>query len=71
MKLRDEVVDSLEATPYIHPSQIFQSTFKGRKVAVKIVRLYVPQQADEPQTVSTQLCIHDPRLKLVIPVVLV
>ena len=40
------------ATHYAHTSQIFQSEFKGRKVAVKIIRLHVPQKLDEPFSVS-------------------
>lgn len=59
MKLKADVVESLKVTEYTHPSQIFQSTFKGRKVAVKILRLYVPRKIDEPLTVSTFLCIRE------------
>ena len=53
MKLRDGGDGSLKATEYTDLSQIFQSEFKGRKVAVKIVRLYVPQKLDEPLSVSS------------------
>ena len=55
MKLKNDIIDSLQATEYTHPSQIFQSTIKGRKVAVKVIRLYVPRKVDEPLTVSTEL----------------
>ena len=39
---------------YTNPAQMFQSTLKGRQVAVKIIRLYVPLRDEEPLTVSTQ-----------------
>lgn len=52
LKLRDDGTEPLEATEYVHPAQIFRSTFKGRKVAVKVIRLHVPQKLDEPLTVS-------------------
>lgn len=68
MKLKDDVIDSLKPTEYLHPSQIFQSTIKGRKVAVKVIRLYVPRKVDEPLTVSTELCIRELRLNLFMPV---
>lgn len=54
MKFRDDGNESLKATHYTHPSQIFQGEFKGRKVAVKIIRLHVPQKLDEPLGVSTR-----------------
>jgi hypothetical protein len=54
MKLRDNF-EPLRTTEYLHPTQIFQSTYKGRKVAVKIVRLFVPQKVEEPLTVSNSL----------------
>lgn len=53
LKLRDDGTEPLEATEYIHPAQIFRSTFKGKKVAVKVIRLYVPLRIDEPLAVST------------------
>lgn len=55
MKLQDDGKDPLEATKYMIPSMIFQSEFKGRKVAVKMVRLYVSQKLDEPLSVSAHL----------------
>jgi hypothetical protein len=53
MKLRDDGNDPLEATKYMYPSPILLSEFKGRKVAVKIVRLHVSQRLEEPLRVST------------------
>ena len=53
MKLQDDGDDLIEATQYTHPSQIFQSEFKGRKVAVKIIRLRLSQKLDETLSVST------------------
>lgn len=58
MKLRDDGSDPLMATHYAHTSQIFQSEFKGRKVAVKIIRLHVPQKLDEPFSVSPLLSLY-------------
>ena len=55
MKLQDDGKDPLEATEHTPPFMIFQSKFKGRKVAVKIVRLYVSQKLDEPLSVSTHI----------------
>lgn len=55
MKLRDDGNDPLKATEHVYPCPIFQSEFKGRKVAVKIVRLYGSQKLDEPLSVSTYL----------------
>lgn len=52
MKLQDDGNEPLQVTDYTHPSQIYQSEFKGRKVAVKIVRLHFPQKLDEPLSVS-------------------
>jgi len=55
MRLQDNGNEPLKATEYIYPSSIFQSEFKGRKVAVKIVRLYVAQKLNEPLSVSAYL----------------
>jgi len=52
MRLQDNENETLNVTEYIYPSLIFQSEFKGRKVAVKMVRLYVPQKLNEPLRVS-------------------
>lgn len=60
MKLQDDGNETLKATKYTHPSQIFQSEFKGRKVAVKVVWLHVPQKLDEPLSVSA----HPPYILL-------
>ena len=53
MKLQDGGDDLMKATQYTHPSQIFQSEFKGRKVAIKVIRLRLPQKLDETLSVST------------------
>lgn len=55
LKLKVDNTDHLEATEYVDPTRIFRSTFKGRKVAVKVVRLYVPQKLDEPLAVSAEI----------------
>ena len=60
MKIKDDEVDGLKGTGYIHPSQIFRGTFRGREVAVKIIRLYVPRKVDETMTVNTKLCYREP-----------
>ena len=52
MKLQDDG-DLIKVTQYTHPSQIFQSEFKGRKVAVKVIRVHVSQKLDETLSVST------------------
>jgi len=52
MKLQDNSNETLKATEYIYPSMIFQSEYKGRKVAVKVVRLYVPQKPHQPLSVG-------------------
>ena len=59
MKLHDNGNEPLKATEYVHPFPIFQSEFRGRKVAVKIVRLYGSQKLDEPLRVST----HPPKTR--------
>ena len=53
LKLRDDF-ELLKMMEYTNPAQMFQSTLKGRQVAVKIIRLYVPLRDEEPLTVSTQ-----------------
>jgi len=60
MRLPDNSNEILKATEYIYPSQIFQSEFKGRKVAVKVLRLYVPQKPNEPLSVGA----HSPQTLL-------
>ena len=60
MRLQDNGNETLKVTEYIYPSLIFQSEFKGRNVAVKIVRLYVPQKLNEPLSVSA----HHPQVQL-------
>lgn len=44
---------SLELREYGDPSPVYQNQFKGRKVAIKVVWLYVPQKLDEPLSVSS------------------
>ena len=41
---------------YKGPYSVYQSEFKGRKVAVKILRLYVPQRLDDPTRVNVVSC---------------
>ena len=60
MRLPDNSNETLKATEYIYPSLIFQSEFRGRKVAVKVVRLYVPQKPNEPLSVG----VHPPQILL-------
>ena len=61
MRLQDNGNETLKVTEYIYPSLIFQSEFKGRKVAVKVVRLYVPQKPNEPLSVGAP---HPPQTLL-------
>lgn len=63
MKLKDDDIGPMKVTKHIQPSQMFQSTFKGREVAVRIVRLHVPRKVDETMTVSTRLCTREPRFQ--------
>ena len=53
MKLRDDGNDPLKVTEHVYPYPIFQSEFRDRKVAVKVVRLYGSQKLNEPLSVST------------------
>ena len=48
----------LEMREYGDPSPVYQNKFKGRKVAIKVVWLYVPQKLDEPHSVSTIFSAH-------------
>ena len=52
MKLKGDDEKLLYVAERLHPAQVFQSKFKGGKIAVKIARLYVPQRADELLRVS-------------------
>lgn len=44
---------SVEVAEYKGPYSVYESEYKGRKVAVKVLRLYVSQRLDEPLSVST------------------
>lgn len=55
MKPKDDSDELLKMTRDKYPPLISQSEFNlgGRKVAIKVIRLYVPQKLDEPLSVST------------------
>ena len=55
MRLRDYDNEPVEMREYGDPSPVYQNKFKGRKAAIKVVWLYVPQKLDEPRSVSTIL----------------
>lgn len=52
MKLQDQRNNSGELTEYKGPYSVYQSEFKGRKVAIKVMRIYVPQKHDDALSVS-------------------
>jgi len=56
MKLQGLRENSSEVKEYKGPYSVYQSEFKGRKVAVKVLRLYVPQRIDDPLKVSVVSC---------------
>ena len=56
MELRGYRDNGSEMKEYKGPYSIYQSKFKGRKVAVKVVRLYVARRFDEPYSVSVTSC---------------
>ena len=55
MRLRNYDSEPVEMRKYGDSSSVYQNKFKGRKVAIKVVWLYVPQKLDEPYRVSTIL----------------
>ena len=57
MRLRNYDNEPVEMRKYGDPSPVYQNKFKGRKVAIKVVWLYVPQKLDEPYRVSTNLSV--------------
>ena len=56
MKLRGFRDDNAEMKEYKGPYSVYQSEFKGRKVAVMVLRLYVPQTLDDTLRVSIVFC---------------
>jgi len=58
MKLQGFRDNSAEVKEYKGPYSVYQSEYKGRKVAVKVLRLYVPQRLDDPLKVSIVSCVH-------------
>ena len=56
MKLQGFRDNSAEVKEYKGPYSVYQSEFKGRKVAVKVLRLYVPHKLDDPLKVSFFSC---------------
>lgn len=57
MKLHGYGNDTAEVKEYKGPSSVYQSEFKGQKVAIKVTRLYVSQKLDEPLSVSAVSCV--------------
>jgi len=57
MKLQD-YDEPLEMRMYGDPSPVYQNMFKGRKAAIKVVWLHVPQKLDEPLSVSVVFCVR-------------
>ena len=57
MKLHGYDNDTAEVKEYKGPSSVYQSEFKGQKVAIKVTRLYVSQKLDEPLSVSVVSCL--------------
>jgi len=55
MRLRNYDNEPVEMRKYGDSSPVYQNKFKGRKVAIKVVWLYVSQKLDEPYRVSTIL----------------
>jgi len=55
MRLRNYDNEQVEMREYGDSSPVYQNKFKGRKVAIKVVWLYVSQKLDEPYRVSTIL----------------
>jgi hypothetical protein len=56
MKLQGYDNGGAEAQEFNGPYSVYQSEFKGRKIAVKVIRLRVPQKFDEHLSVSV-VCI--------------
>ena len=52
MGLRGFRDNTAEVKEYKGPYSVYQNEFKGRKVAVKVLRLYVPQRVDDHVRVS-------------------
>lgn len=57
MRLRNYDNEPVEMRRYGDSSPVYQNKFKGRKVAIKVVWLYVPQKLDEPYRVSTNMSV--------------
>ena len=58
MRLRNYDNEPVEMRKYGDSSPVYQNKFKGRKVAIKVVWLYVPQKLDEPYRVSTNMSVR-------------
>lgn len=52
MKLQGYDNGGVEAQEFNGPYSVYQSEFKGKKIAVKVIRLRVPQKFDENLSVS-------------------
>ena len=57
MKLQGYRNDSVEEKEYKGPTSVHQSKFKGRMVAIKITRLYIPQEFEDPLWVGIASCV--------------
>lgn len=58
MRLRNYNNEPVELRKYGDSSPVYQNKFKGWKVAIKVVWLYISQKLDEPYRVSTILSVH-------------
>jgi hypothetical protein len=56
MKLQGYGEDDAGLKEYKGPSSVHQNKFKGRKVAIKVTRVYISQKLEDPLGVSIAAC---------------